>query len=498
MQSTSTESVSSESSSTGTSAGAPSSPEGWRWFPERASVLGLLREAGPTWLLPALFLGTLLIYGGLAWDRLGAPSPDNHFVYLADSYLNGTLEMRHDPPHGNDWASVDTLRWEDGRELRGVWQDRRARVFRDLGGELHTLEPRELRVADQSRTYFVSFPPFPAVLMLPGVWLRGFDFSDVHFTIFFAALNVLLIHLFLTLLRLRGYTGRSWKDNLWITAFFALGSVHLWCSVLGQVWFTALVVGVTFSLLYLMAALDGRYPFLAGLFLACAFSTRTTLLFATVFFAFFLVWRSGRWRMPTEDTVKRALVFGLVPLVVGGLLMWANWLRFGSLSEFGHTYLAAGQMARIRDYGLFHPIFINRNLASMFALVPFWTPDDSWFRISRHGLALWFTMPVLLWAVLVRPAENARVAGLRMAMWATVAVIAIPHLLYQNTGWEQFSYRFAMDYLPCLVVLLALSGRRHGWLFAAALIWGVLVNGFGALTFKRLQEWYVNGWFPFS
>lgn len=474
-----------------------SSAHEYRLLPSRSSILELFREAGPAWVLPALFFATLIIYGGFAWDRVGKPSTDNHFVYLADSYLHGTLEMRHPPPHRNDWASVDILKWEDGRELRGFWHDRRAREFRDLDRQVHELSARELRQAEVSRTYYISFPPFPAVVMMPGVWLRGFDFSDVNFTIFFAGLNVVLMHLFLALMRRRGYSTRTWKEDLILVAFFGLGSMHLWCSVLGQVWFTAHVVGVTCLLLYLIAGLDARYPLLAGLFLGCAFASRASMLFAAVYMAVVLLRRGDKWRVPDLKTIKIALIFGVFPLIIGGLLMWANLERFGHLTEFGHTFLSAGQTPRIRQYGLFHPVFINRNLAAMFALVPWWT-EDMMFKIPRHGLALWFSMPVLFWIIKTKAAATSKEAYLRIAMWVTVAAIATPHILYHNTGWDQFSYRFAIDYLPCLVALLALSGRRFGALFIAALLWGIAVNSFGAFTFKRFSEWYINGYFPFS
>ena len=58
-------------------------------------------------------------------------------------------------------------------------------------------------------------------------------------------------------------------------------------------------------------------------------------------------------------------------------------------------------------------------------------------------------------------------------------------LLYQNSGWIQFGYRFSNDFAPFLFVMIALSGRRllaPFWALGAA---AVVVNAFGALTFQR-------------
>jgi hypothetical protein len=72
-----------------------------------------------------------------------------------------------------------------------------------------------------------------------------------------------------------------------------------------------------------------------------------------------------------------------------------------------------------------------------------------------------------------------------MALYVTAAAVAVPGLLYQNTGWMQFGYRFSNDYAVFLVVLLAVTGHRFGRLFMLAAAWSVAVNAFGAYTFDR-------------
>jgi hypothetical protein len=58
-------------------------------------------------------------------------------------------------------------------------------------------------------------------------------------------------------------------------------------------------------------------------------------------------------------------------------------------------------------------------------------------------------------------------------------------LLYQNSGWAQFGYRFSNDYAPLLFVMLALGRRPMKRLFAAAAVWSVAWNLFGAVSFER-------------
>src|SRR5439155_26231596 len=80
--------------------------------------------------------------------------------------------------------------------------------------------------------------------------------------------------------------------------------------------------------------------------------------------------------------------------------------------------------------------------------------------------------------------------------WYALLAGAIPvffaDLLYQNSGWIQFGYRFSNDFAVFLFAMLAIGGYRFGRLFYALAAWGVAVNAFGALTFERkgLERFY--------
>jgi hypothetical protein len=63
--------------------------------------------------------------------------------------------------------------------------------------------------------------------------------------------------------------------------------------------------------------------------------------------------------------------------------------------------------------------------------------------------------------------------------------VALPSLLYQNSGWIQFGYRFSNDFAPFLFAMIAVSGRRLAAPFYALGAAAIAVNGFGAITFQR-------------
>ena len=111
-----------------------------------------------------LFVLSLVAYvassGHMLWRQSRAP----HFVYQADAFLRGQLSLALPPPNLNDWV-LSNGRW------------------------------------------YVSFPPFPAVLMAPFVAVCGFTFNEVLFTLVFGALNVPLLYALLRRLAASGEEG---------------------------------------------------------------------------------------------------------------------------------------------------------------------------------------------------------------------------------------------------------------------------------------------------
>jgi hypothetical protein len=74
-----------------------------------------------------------------------------------------------------------------------------------------------------------------------------------------------------------------------------------------------------------------------------------------------------------------------------------------------------------------------------------------------------------------------------LALAVTAALVALPSLFYQNSGWVQFGYRFSNDYAVFLFALFAVGGRRIGAAFAVLGAWAIVVNAFGAATFNRAE-----------
>jgi hypothetical protein len=406
------------------------------------------------------------VYVATLGTRVRGPSDNGHFVHLANSFLHGQLSVVGDkPPGDNDWS-----------RYRGRW--------------------------------YVSFPPFPAAVLLPAVAVFGVRLWDRLFWAIFAGLGPALLFVLLRHLRENLHSGRSPRDDLALTALFAFGSAYYYTAVQGTVWFAAHVVAVPLIALYLLFALGARRPMAAGLMLGLCFLTRpTTLLLGVVFLVEALeasrgersqavaagldqaspVVRLSAWLRGVEPRAALARIarFALPLLVVGALAMWFNAARFDDPFEFGHNYLKIRWTGRIEKWGLFNYHYLPKNLAVFLAALPWLSSKVPYLRISRHGLALWFTTPHTL-GVLWPKRSAVTMHGLALGALA----VAVADLCYQNSGWIQFGYRFSLDYAVLVFALLALGGRRIGLGFYTLLGFALAVNLFGALTFDRAQRFY--------
>jgi hypothetical protein len=444
----------------------------------------------PRYLYPGLYAIGFLIFAVVSGNRLFHQSSDPHYVYQADAWLHGELAIR-EPVKGDDWAKVETVVLDDGTEVSGRRMKSRP-MFKVAGGDEIPIQRVRQRKA---MTSYVSFPPFPAVVFLPQVAIFGRQANDVFPTVLIAALVLPLTMLVLRRLGAAGLAPRAFPDQLWLVATLAFGTVFFFSAVQGKVWYTAHVIGVVLCLVYAWASIEAKHPLVAGLALALAAITRPPMAF--MFPLLFLeAWRASgglaRWRSDRNAMVRDLARIGAkaaAPVVaIAAVAVVLNLKRFGSPTEFGHSFLDVRQQDQIEQYGLFSYHYLSRNLAVAFTLLPELIDKPPGFQISGHGLALWFTTPILL--AVLWPKDR---PAIHRALWITVAFVAIPILCYQNSGWFQFGYRFSLDYLPFLVLLIAIGGRKLGWVSRGLIVAGIAINLFGAVTFGRDMSYYRLG-----
>lgn len=420
------------------------------------------------------------VYAAVAGPRLSGPTADNHYVHLANSLLHGQLGViGNRPPGTNDWACYDTQ-------------------FHDICAQSAFHNPRP------SEHWYVSFPPFPAVVILPAVAIFGPTLPDAAFWAIFGGLAPAILFILLRWLSDAGKSDRTELENLGLTFLFAFGTVFFFTAVQGAVWFSAHVVACALIPLYLLFAFNARKPFWAGLMLGLCFLTRPTTAALVIFFVIELLRvnrlgeepvYAGRDALPRvvlwltrvrwRRAVPPALAFAAPIVALGAIAMWMNAERWEDPFEFGHRYLLIAWRGRIERWGLFNYHYVSKNLAVLLASLPWLSANSPHLMISRHGLALWVTTPNLLWTLWPK-----RVDVSMIGLYAAAGAVMIWNLMYQNSGWVQFGYRFSLDYMALLIVLIALSRRRLGSLFYLSMLFAIALNTFGAITFDRAWEYY--------
>jgi hypothetical protein len=82
-------------------------------------------------------------------------------------------------------------------------------------------------------------------------------------------------------------------------------------------------------------------------------------------------------------------------------------------------------------------------------------------------------------------------------LWITILTTALPDLLYQNSGYIQFGYRFSLDFMVFFILLLAIGNRPLTRLFKGLVIVAFAINLFLAITFDRYMQFsYDDSFFP--
>jgi hypothetical protein len=190
-------------------------------------------------------------------------------------------------------------------------------------------------------------------------------------------------------------------------------------------------------------------------------------------------WRatSGRRRW------EAALRFAIPLLIIGAVLMTLNYQRFDDPFEFGHRYLDIRWQQRMQEVGMFSTEYLGRNLRCAFSLLPVWR-DGPWDgrlpRVSLHGSSILLGAPwvlALLWARDRCPQ--------RWGLLISAVTVAVPSLLYQNSGQIQFSYRFAIDWLPMILAAIVFGGGARRPYFAMLVGVGAIWQLYGAWLFGR-------------
>ncbi len=394
----------------------------------------------------------------------------------------------------------------------------------------------------------------PAFLLAPLALLFGLTVNQTLVSAFIAALTAPLVYgitrrfsdrlrtqLALTALAMFGTTlwysgadGSVWHFAHTTAVFFMFGVIYA-TVVLRSPLLAGALVGAAF--------MCRPTAILAGFFPLVAFSDQW-LMAATRGLS---LWRRLRLRPLI------VLAVGVAPFVL--LTMTVNALRFGSPFETGYSYseqIYQTSLAATYPYGIFDPRYITRHVAIFWEQMPRFADAGPYVWPSWAGLAMWATSPALFVGLFVHLRRYRTIAlaigvavaaacvfllvsaaatdlgladfgpadvpfGLHLApfwglagaaitlaltsrdrlvlaCWAAILPLVAINWVFAATGWAQFGYRYGLDFMPFLFLLVVIAVRRVRWYHAVLIAAGVLVNLWGILWIFKFNAAELLGW----
>jgi len=361
-----------------------------------------------------------------------------------------------------------------------------------LDGRLDIYNYSWLEIAPFNGRYYVSFPPFPSVVMLPFVAIFGYSCSGDGLTLehtlalIFALLSTTFAY------KIAATKLENKKHAIFFALFLVLGTNYLHISLWGAVWYIAQNMAFTFTLMAFYFAMSKvKWHSALSLFFMCAAMGCRPFNAVYVPIVLWLIYqREGSF----SPFLRKIFIYAVPALILGAFFMWLNYARFGSIFEFGHNHLPEfvndpdGQFYIGRIPRNLHLMFVNTDIShGILVGFPF---------IGQVGFAFWLASPIVVsfvvyldiygWKVLAKRATNAPM------VWVLLALIMLHLFLFtfhRTLGGRQFGSRYAADSLPAIFlgVVLILSKLRvtanHIYLNAVPILFGLLINFHGTIMF---------------
>lgn len=305
--------------------------------------------------------------------------------------------------------------------------------------------------------YFVVWPPFPAVLLMPFVYAAGTGVKTLLITPFLGALTALLAF------RLALKAGAGRDIARWATLGVVFGTSFLLVLTSATDSYFANCCAMLFGFAALSEAFGAQRGWLIGFALGFSVLSRQATVFLVPMVWAILVLRPSEGRSAAGGL--RAVAATAVGLgVCLGFNLWFNWARFGDPLDTGYARMLEGGWARYRfdHWGNFSLIYVPSNLIRMFLVgfdVQFAPPSYMVPGMGRWGTSLTFASPFVFYALRGRIGSR---PWLNRIGWISIGITCLTILMYKGAlgGWQINGLRYTLDFMPALFVFLVLGMER--------------------------------------
>lgn len=346
-----------------------------------------------------------------------------------------------------------------------AWLDGRL----DLGKDYPWLE-----LAIYEGKYYVSFPPFPSLVLLPFAAVLGTNTPDHWISLGFSIIGIIYaIRLY------HAITGTYEMAERYVLFLF-LGNGYLFIALQGGwVWYMAQTMCFTFSLMSLFYAAN-KHTGRAFAFLACAFGCRPMVVAYIP-----LILMLGTEKASVKTWIRKG--YRLIPacMIIGFYLM-LNAARFDNPFEFGHTHLP--EFVRSTE-GQFSLNYATKNFNQLFRLPQTGGEHGMLIYDTYDCMAFWLIDPIIVsfmvtW--LYALTRKRKAYGLNLIIVpATICVHLMIVCCHKTMGGYQFGNRYIVDMLPYVFYGLITYKQGVGkaeWLNNPLFALGFSINLIGTVS----------------
>ncbi|MBK9314833.1 MAG: hypothetical protein IPM55_11410 [Acidobacteria bacterium] len=292
--------------------------------------------------------------------------------------------------------------------------------------------------------YYSAFPLGSVLTMLPLALLRKANvlasFPGTLIAAFQAGAAAVLFFL------IAGSYTRNLPRRISLTIFPLFGT-WMWANLaFGGAWHLALGFALLGQIGALYFIIVKKNPMLSGACFALAFGNRTeTLLLAPLFL--YLLTRGDETGADRWQAVDR---FIAIPVGLGVSTLLYNYLRFDSMLDFGYSRIPGVLDEPWYRHGIFSVHAIPGNMKAMLFESWKWRETFPYLVPNGFGGSIFLQSPFLIYLF----GRGARDRAIKLLAWLAIAILTLVLWLHGNPGGWQVSYRYAIELLPWIVLIL--------------------------------------------
>jgi len=350
----------------------------------------------------------------------------------------------------------------------------------------------ELVTDEESKRWFVVYPPMPAIVSIPFI-MAGLE-NQTYISIILGITNIILIYFVTRKLYLE-------KTGLLLALAFGLGTNHWFLATEGSAWYFSHICA-SFFLLLSLTVLNIRQAkhnlkfssnklnwLLSGIFLGAAYWSRLPMILFSFLFIYF--WYTNFWykRDNLIKAITPIILFG-IGLAFFVLLNWSyNYIRFETIWDVAYQKIPGVLEEPWYARGIFHYSYIPRNALFALAKMPISHEGFPYLKPSLEGMSILLTSPFLILSPLLFKSGKKWI----WVMVGNAMLILLLTFSHGSVGFSQFGYRFGLEAVLVLIIALGylLKNKLIQYLFIALLILSVLINLWGIYFIRFLK---IYGW----